>query len=76
MQVPSNLFLNKIGRPSIYLPTCMLVWVCIVTALDLINALGLILPRASSVALPEQCKTSAASLRAGFSWDLWKLHTS
>lgn len=26
MQVPSNLFLNKIGRPAIYLPTCMIVW--------------------------------------------------
>ncbi|KAL8917244.1 MAG: hypothetical protein Q9208_008083 [Pyrenodesmia sp. 3 TL-2023] len=26
MQVPSNLFLNKIGRPAIYLPACMVVW--------------------------------------------------
>ncbi|ETN38208.1 uncharacterized protein HMPREF1541_06239 [Cyphellophora europaea CBS 101466] len=26
MQVPSNLFLNKIGRPSLYLPACMIVW--------------------------------------------------
>lgn len=26
MQVPSNLFLNKIGKPSIYLPICMVVW--------------------------------------------------
>ncbi|KAL8767204.1 MAG: hypothetical protein Q9209_006209 [Squamulea sp. 1 TL-2023] len=26
MQVPSNLFLNKIGRPSLYLPTCMVIW--------------------------------------------------
>ncbi|KAL0576310.1 hypothetical protein V5O48_005686 [Marasmius crinis-equi] len=26
MQIPSNLFLNWIGKPSIYLPTCMLVW--------------------------------------------------
>jgi MFS family permease len=26
MQVPSNLFLNKIGKPSIYLPGCMIVW--------------------------------------------------
>ena len=26
MQVPSNLFLNKIGRPRIYLPTVMVVW--------------------------------------------------
>ncbi|KAK6086975.1 pantothenate transporter liz1 [Seiridium cupressi] len=26
MQVPSNMLLNKIGRPSIYLPACMIVW--------------------------------------------------
>ena len=26
MQIPSNLFLNKIGKPSLYLPTCMIVW--------------------------------------------------
>ncbi|KAL3424029.1 pantothenate transporter liz1 [Phlyctema vagabunda] len=26
MQVPSNLFLNKIGKPGVYLPTCMIVW--------------------------------------------------
>ncbi|KAH7928175.1 MFS general substrate transporter [Leucogyrophana mollusca] len=26
MQVPSNLFLNWLGRPSIYLPSCMIVW--------------------------------------------------
>ncbi|TPX15851.1 uncharacterized protein E0L32_000185 [Thyridium curvatum] len=26
MQVPSNLVLNKIGRPAIYLPACMAVW--------------------------------------------------
>jgi len=26
MQVPSNLFLNKIGMPSIYLPCCMIIW--------------------------------------------------
>ncbi|KAL8870518.1 MAG: hypothetical protein Q9174_003454 [Haloplaca sp. 1 TL-2023] len=26
MQVPSNLFLNKIGKPAIYLPTVMIVW--------------------------------------------------
>lgn len=26
MQIPSNLFLNKIGKPAIYLPTCMIVW--------------------------------------------------
>ncbi|MCJ1475524.1 hypothetical protein MMC13_004187 [Lambiella insularis] len=26
MQVPSNLFLNKIGKPAIYLPAVMVVW--------------------------------------------------
>ena len=26
MQIPSNLFLNKIGKPAIYLPTVMIVW--------------------------------------------------
>ncbi|KAI3326117.1 MFS general substrate transporter [Xylariaceae sp. AK1471] len=26
MQVPSNLFLNKIGLPGVYLPCCMIVW--------------------------------------------------
>ena len=26
MQVPSNLFLNKIGKPAIYLPTVMILW--------------------------------------------------
>lgn len=31
MQVPSNLLLNRIGRPSIYLPTCMAIWVRIFT---------------------------------------------
>ncbi|KAF9226488.1 MFS general substrate transporter [Gyrodon lividus] len=26
MQVPSNMFLNYIGRPSLYLPACMIIW--------------------------------------------------
>ncbi|KAI0050192.1 MFS general substrate transporter [Auriscalpium vulgare] len=26
MQVPSNMFLNWLGRPSIYLPCCMIIW--------------------------------------------------
>lgn len=26
MQVPSNLFLNKVGKPGIYLPTAMILW--------------------------------------------------
>ncbi|KAI1454136.1 major facilitator superfamily domain-containing protein [Annulohypoxylon moriforme] len=32
MQVPSNLLLNKIGKPSIYIPTCMMIWGIISTA--------------------------------------------
>lgn len=26
MQIPSNLFLNKLGKPALYLPACMIVW--------------------------------------------------
>ncbi|KAM5540332.1 hypothetical protein V8D89_005790 [Ganoderma adspersum] len=26
MQIPSNMFLNYIGKPSLYLPVCMVVW--------------------------------------------------
>jgi len=26
MQIPSNMLLNRIGRPSLYLPCCMIVW--------------------------------------------------
>ncbi|KAJ7744487.1 MFS general substrate transporter [Mycena maculata] len=26
MQIPSNMFLNYIGRPSLYLPICMMAW--------------------------------------------------
>ncbi|KAH7930094.1 MFS general substrate transporter [Leucogyrophana mollusca] len=26
MQVPSNMFMNYIGKPSLYLPTCMAIW--------------------------------------------------
>ncbi|CAE6433525.1 unnamed protein product [Rhizoctonia solani] len=26
MQIPSNIFLNYIGKPSLYLPVCMLIW--------------------------------------------------
>ncbi|OJJ60513.1 hypothetical protein ASPSYDRAFT_146706 [Aspergillus sydowii CBS 593.65] len=32
MQVPSNLLLNKIGKPSLYLPTAMVIWGTISTA--------------------------------------------
>ena len=31
MQVPSNLFLNKVGKPGIYLPTAMIIWGAIST---------------------------------------------
>ncbi|KAI0322458.1 MFS general substrate transporter [Amylostereum chailletii] len=26
MQIPSNMFLNYIGKPSLYLPVCMVIW--------------------------------------------------
>ncbi|KAA8911687.1 pantothenate transporter liz1 [Sphaerosporella brunnea] len=26
MQIPSNMFLDKIGKPSLYLPGCMVIW--------------------------------------------------
>lgn len=32
MQIPSNLLLNKFGKPAIYLPACMVVWGIISTA--------------------------------------------
>ncbi|OBT83346.1 hypothetical protein VE02_08552 [Pseudogymnoascus sp. 03VT05] len=32
MQIPSNLYLNKIGKPAIFLPSCMVVWGVISTA--------------------------------------------
>lgn len=32
MQIPSNLFLNKIGKPALYLPTVMIIWGVISTA--------------------------------------------
>jgi hypothetical protein len=32
MQVPSNVFLNKIGKPALYLPICMIAWGIISTA--------------------------------------------
>ncbi|PCH07110.1 Major facilitator superfamily domain, general substrate transporter [Penicillium occitanis (nom. inval.)] len=32
MQVPSNMILNKLGKPSIYLPACMVIWGVISTA--------------------------------------------
>ncbi|KAL9016034.1 MAG: hypothetical protein Q9185_006600 [Variospora sp. 1 TL-2023] len=40
MQVPSNLFLNKIGKPAIYLPVCMIVWGVISAATAAANSFG------------------------------------
>ncbi|KAL2129360.1 hypothetical protein VTI74DRAFT_7897 [Chaetomium olivicolor] len=46
MQIPSNLFLNKFGKPAIYLPGCMIVW-GIISALTAVcsNAAGLLANR-------------------------------
>ncbi|KAF8351502.1 MFS general substrate transporter [Amanita rubescens] len=42
MQIPSNMFLNYIGRPSLYLPLCMMVWgmISCLTALSELCLLG------------------------------------
>ncbi|KAI0896548.1 major facilitator superfamily domain-containing protein [Annulohypoxylon nitens] len=40
MQIPSNLFLNKIGKPAIYLPACMMVWGVISTATASVKNFG------------------------------------
>ncbi|PVH98164.1 MFS general substrate transporter [Periconia macrospinosa] len=40
MQVPSNLFLNKIGRPSIYLPACMAAWGVVCGATGAVHNFG------------------------------------
>ncbi|KAL1869186.1 hypothetical protein VTK73DRAFT_3322 [Phialemonium thermophilum] len=46
MQIPSNLFLNKVGKPAIYLPTCMVLWGVISTATaGCSNAAGLLAVR-------------------------------
>ncbi|OJT09055.1 hypothetical protein TRAPUB_80 [Trametes pubescens] len=37
MQIPSNMFLNYIGKPSIYLPCCMIVWGMISTLTGITN---------------------------------------
>ncbi|KAK4191170.1 major facilitator superfamily domain-containing protein, partial [Podospora australis] len=46
MQIPSNLFLNKIGKPAIYLPVCMAIW-GLISALTAVstNASGLLANR-------------------------------
>jgi MFS transporter, ACS family, DAL5 transporter family protein len=38
--VPSNLFLNKIGLPAIYLPVCMMVWGLISCATGAVQSYG------------------------------------
>jgi MFS family permease len=46
MQVPSNLFLDKIKKPAIYLPTCMVVWGIISAATGAVQTYtGLLLVR-------------------------------
>ncbi|KAL8932488.1 MAG: hypothetical protein Q9211_006284, partial [Gyalolechia sp. 1 TL-2023] len=40
MQVPSNLFLNKIGKPALYLPTVMIIWGVISTATAAAESFG------------------------------------
>jgi hypothetical protein len=40
MQVPSNLILNKIGKPALYLPTVMIVWGVISGATGGVNSYG------------------------------------
>ncbi|KAL8937129.1 MAG: hypothetical protein Q9216_004576 [Gyalolechia sp. 2 TL-2023] len=40
MQVPSNLFLNKIGKPALYLPTVMIVWGVISAATAAADSFG------------------------------------
>jgi len=40
MQVPSNLLLNKIGKPSLYLSTCMVVWGIVSTCTGAVQSYG------------------------------------
>ena len=40
MQIPSNLFLNKIGKPALYLPTAMIIWGIISGATAAVNSAG------------------------------------
>ncbi|KAI9721833.1 MAG: hypothetical protein M1812_002169 [Candelaria pacifica] len=40
MQIPSNIFLNKIGKPALYLPTCMIVWGIISGATGSVQSYG------------------------------------
>ena len=40
MQIPSNIFLNKIGKPALYLPTCMIIWGIISGATGSVHSYG------------------------------------
>ncbi|KAI2605834.1 major facilitator superfamily domain-containing protein [Hypoxylon fragiforme] len=40
MQIPSNLFLNKIGKPALYLPACMMIWGVISAATAAVTNFG------------------------------------
>ncbi|KAE9968290.1 hypothetical protein EG328_007662 [Venturia inaequalis] len=40
MQVPSNLILNKLGKPAVYLPTVMIVWGVISAATGAVQSYG------------------------------------
>ncbi|KAK4542676.1 hypothetical protein LTR36_006248 [Oleoguttula mirabilis] len=40
MQVPSNLFLNKVGKPALYLPTVMIIWGMISTLTAAAHSFG------------------------------------
>ncbi|OCH90936.1 MFS general substrate transporter [Obba rivulosa] len=46
MQIPSNMLLNRIGRPSLYLPCCMIIWgtISILTGITT-NFIGALLTR-------------------------------
>ncbi|KAH8118286.1 sugar transporter [Phellopilus nigrolimitatus] len=46
MQVPSNMFLNHIGKPSVYLPVCMIIWgtISILTGIT-VNFVGALMTR-------------------------------
>ncbi|CAL1701093.1 unnamed protein product [Somion occarium] len=46
MQIPSNMFLNYIGKPSLYLPACMIIWGTISTLTGITeNFVGALLTR-------------------------------
>ncbi|KLO18029.1 MFS general substrate transporter [Schizopora paradoxa] len=47
MQIPSNMFLNYIGKPSLYLPFCMMIWgaISILTAEFPTRYIGALLTR-------------------------------